>query len=234
MPIEGGTAAANLRRPAGVERAPYVVLLPGLDSTKEEFFFFEQSFLDRGLATISLDGPGQGETGLTVPIRADYETAVAPLLDLLAARKDLDHDRAGVAGVSLGGYYAPRVAAFEPRFKAVAGISGPFCFGDMWDDLPPMTRATFVVKSGAKDDAEGHRIADTLDLAGVCKRIEVPALYVTGALDRLIPWQQTERQATETPDGTFVNFPDGNHGVSNKPSKARPMIADWMADRLPG
>jgi pimeloyl-ACP methyl ester carboxylesterase len=232
IPIPGGTAYANLRRPTGVDRTPYVVIIPGLDSTKEEFFYFEQSFLDRGLATVALDGPGQGETGLAVPIRPDYDTAVSPLLDLLAARTDLDHDRAGIAGVSLGGYYAPRAAAFEPRFVAVAGISGPFCFGDMWDDLPPMTRATFVVKSGARDDAEGHRIASTLDLAGVCERIKVPALYVTGALDRLIPWKQTERQATETPDGTFVCFPDGNHGVSNLPSKARPLIADWMADQL--
>lgn len=232
IPIAGGTAYANLRKPAGVERPPYVVVIPGLDSTKEEFFFFEQSFLDRGLATVALDGPGQGETGLVVPIRPDYETAVSPLLDLLSTRDDLDHDRAGVVGVSLGGYYAPRVAAFEPRFTAIAGISGPFCFGDMWDQLPPMTRATFVVKSQAADDAEGHRIASTLDLAGVLDRITVPALYVTGALDRLIPWKQTERQATETPHGTFVNYPDGNHGVSNLPSKARPLIADWMADQL--
>lgn len=230
--IEGGTAFANLRRPAGVLRAPYVVIIPGLDSTKEEFYFFEQSFLDRGMATVALDGPGQGETGLTVPIRPDYETAVAPLLDLLATRDDLDHDRIGICGVSLGGYYAPRVAAFEPRARAVAGISGPFCFGDMWDDLPPMTRATFVVKSGARDDADGHRIASTLDLAGICPRIRIPALYVTGALDRLIPWRQTERQAAETPDGTFLCFPDGNHGVSNLPSRARPAIADWMAEQI--
>jgi pimeloyl-ACP methyl ester carboxylesterase len=232
IPIEGGTAYANLRRPAGVTRAPYVVIVPGLDSAKEEFYFFEQSFLDRGMATIALDGPGQGETGLAVPIRPDYEAAVGPLLDLLATRADLDHDRIGICGVSLGGYYAPRVAAFEPRLRAVAGISGPFCFGDRWDDLPPMTRATFVVKSGARDDADGHRIASTLDLAGVCERIRIPALYVTGTLDRLIPWQQTQRQATQTPGSTFVCFPDGNHAVSNLPSRARPMIADWMADHL--
>ncbi|QWZ07130.1 esterase FrsA [Nocardioides panacis] len=232
--VDGSTAYANLRRPPGADRSPYVVLVPGLDSTKEEFFYFEQGFLDRGVATVSLDGPGQGETGVRLPIRPDYEVAVTPLLDALAARTDLDHDRIGLCGVSLGGYYAPRAAAFEPRVRAVAGISGPFCFGDMWDDLPPMTRQTFVVKSGAKDDAEGHRIASSLDLAGVCERITVPALYVTGAKDRLIPWQQTQRQAEETPHGTFVNYPEGNHGVSNMPYRARPLIADWMTDRLTG
>ncbi|MEV6299119.1 alpha/beta fold hydrolase [Actinoplanes sp. NPDC051861] len=230
--LRDGTAYANLRRPPGAVRPPYVVIIPGLDSTKEEFFYFEQSFLDRGMATVSLDGPGQGETGLALPISAEYEVAVTPLLDLLATRTDLDHGRIGVAGVSLGGYYAPRAVAHEPRVAAVAGISGPFRFGDMWDDLPPMTRQTFVVKSGARDDEEGRRLALTLDLTGVCRNIAVPALYVTGKLDRLIPWQQTQRQADETPNGKFVLFPDGNHGVSNLPSKARPMIADWMADQL--
>jgi pimeloyl-ACP methyl ester carboxylesterase len=232
IPIDGGTAHANLRRPGVQGPAPYVVLIPGLDSTKEEFWFFEQSFLDRGVATVSLDGPGQGETGLTVPIRHDYEVAVTATLDRLAGRGDLDHGRVGLCGVSLGGYYAPRAAAFEPRVRAVCGISGPFCFGDMWSDLPAMTRQTFVVKSGARDDAEGHRLASTLDLEGICGRITVPALYVTGRLDRLIPWQQTARQAEETPRGTFVNYPEGNHGVSNMPYEARPAVADWMSDRL--
>ena len=230
--INGGIEYANLRRPAGVARAPYVVLIPGLDSTKEEFFTLEQAFLDRGMATASLDGPGQGETGLAVPIRPDYEVAVGPLLDLLQTRSELEHERIGIVGVSLGGYYAPRVAAFEPRVTAVAGISGPFCFADMWDELPPMTRQTFVVKSGARDDAEGKKLAGTLDLGGVCRKITVPALYVTGKLDRLIPWRQTERQAAETPGGIFVNYADGNHGVSNLPYRVRPLIADWMADQL--
>jgi pimeloyl-ACP methyl ester carboxylesterase len=234
VPMDGVTAYANLRRPAGLDVAPYVVLIPGLDSTKEEFWFFEQSFLDRGMATISLDGPGQGETAFVMPIRHDYEVAVSALLDVVADRPDLDHDRIGLCGVSLGGYYAPRAAAYEPRAKAVAGISGPFCFGDMWEQLPPMTRQTFVVKSGAKDDAEGQRLASTLDLAGVCKQIKVPALYVTGKLDRLIPWAQTQRQADETPESTFVNYPEGNHGVSNMPYRARPAVADWMADQLTG
>ena len=199
IPIDGGTAYANLRRPPGVDNPPYVVVIPGLDSTKEEFFFFEQSFLDRRMATVALDGPGQGETGLAVPIRPDYETAVSPLLDLLAKWDDLDHDRAGIVGVSLRRLTTrpgrPRSSRGSARWPGSAGRSASATGGE----LPPMTRATFVVKSGAADDAEGHRIASTLDLAGVLGRIEVPALYVTGKLDRLIAWQQTERQAAETP-----------------------------------
>ena len=46
--VDGHPLAANLRRPPGVDRPPWVAVIPGLDSTKEEFFYFEQSFLDRG------------------------------------------------------------------------------------------------------------------------------------------------------------------------------------------
>ena len=73
MPYEGITMAANLRRPAGAARPPLVVLLPGLDSTKEEFFAWGNVFLTRGMATLSLDGPGQGETGLSSNIEPAYE-----------------------------------------------------------------------------------------------------------------------------------------------------------------
>jgi len=101
-----------------------VVPIPGLDSTKEEFYEWESVFLRRGMATLSLDGPGQGETGFTIDIRADYEVAVAAALDALGSRADLDLDldRVGAAGVGLGGYYAARSAAFEPRIRAGAHV----------------------------------------------------------------------------------------------------------------
>jgi dienelactone hydrolase len=209
-----------------------VLLVPGLDSTKEEFFRLENVFLDRGMATLSMDGPGQGESGYDLPIRADYDVAVTALLDALAGRTDVDLDRVGLLGVSLGGYYAPRVLAFEPRVKAGVGLSGPYRFSDIWDDVPPQTRETFVAKSFAADDDEGRAKAAELDLDGVAGRIEQPYLAITGKLDRLIPWEQTERAAREAPKGTFLLHEDGNHGCANVPYKTRPVAADWLREQL--
>ena len=232
VPLDGGRVVGNLRRPGGDERPPLVLLVPGLDSTKEEFFRLENVFLDRGMATLSMDGPGQGESGYDLPIRHDYEVAVSAVLDALGGRTDVDLERVGLLGVSLGGYYAPRVLACEPRLKAGVGLSGPYCFGDIWDTLPPQTRETFVAKSFAKDEEEGRARASQLDLAGVAERIEQPYLAITGELDRLIPWQQTERAAREAPRGEFLLHADGNHGCANVPYKTRPVAADWLCERL--
>ena len=230
-PLDGGRVVANLRLPAGEERPPLVILIPGLDSTKEEFLRLEDVFLERGMATASLDGPGQGESGYDLPIRPDYEVAVAALLDSLDGRR-VDLDRVGALGVSLGGYYAPRAGAFEPRLKAVAGLSGPYNFAEIWDELPPLTRETFTAKSFSGSEEEGREKASALDLTGVAEKLAKPYLAITGKLDRLIPWEQTERGAREAPGGTFVLHEDGNHGCANVPYKTRPLAADWMREQL--
>ncbi|MEP7026220.1 MAG: alpha/beta hydrolase, partial [Actinomycetota bacterium] len=81
IPFGGGVLAGILRRPPGVWPAPAVVLIPGLDSAKEEFRNTEQLFLDRGLATFSVDGPGQGVAEYDLAIRPDWEVPGAVILD---------------------------------------------------------------------------------------------------------------------------------------------------------
>jgi pimeloyl-ACP methyl ester carboxylesterase len=233
-PLDGAVLAGNLRRPESAPRPPLVLLIPGLDSTKEEFFHHENAFLARGMATLSMDGPGQGETGFSLPIRPDYEVAVGAMLDAVSTRDDLDLERVGAVGVSLGGYYAPRAAAFERRIRAVAGISGPYDFGAQWDELPALTRETFVVKSGARDETEGRELASRLSLRGVASEVRQPALFVTGRLDRIVPWQETERAAREAPRGSLVVFDHGSHVCSNIPYRYRPLVADWMWEQLSG
>jgi dipeptidyl aminopeptidase/acylaminoacyl peptidase len=231
-PFDGARLAANLRLPAGDGRPPLVVLIPGLDSTKEEFFHLEEVFLRRGMATLSMDGPGQGESGFELHIRPDYEVAVAAMLDALAGRDDVDLDRVGAVGVSMGGYYAPRAAAFEPRIRAVAGISGPYDMSANWDGLPALTRETLQHHTGAASPDEARARAAELNLAGVAERIEQPALIVTGKLDRLIPWEDTKRIADAIPGAEWVLYERGTHVCNNLPFRYRPLVGDWMAGRL--
>jgi dienelactone hydrolase len=222
-----GTLVGNLRRPAPTGDAPLVLLLPGLDSTKEEFFNWEEVFLRRGMATFSFDGPGQGESGFATHIRPDYEAPVAAALDTLAWEGPV-----GACGVSLGGYYAPRAAACEPRLAAVAGVSGAFNFGECWEHLPGLTREAFEHHCGAADEEEARAKAFELDLSPVIADLDRPALLVTGKLDRLIPWEQTKRIADEAAQGRFVLYEEGNHVCNNIPYKYRPLVADWLAGEL--
>src|SRR5574341_108444 len=195
IPFDGATMVGTLRRPADVEKPPLVLLLPGLDSCKEEFFHWENVFLKRGLATFSLEGPGQGECGYHLHIRADYEAAVSAALDVLTQRRDVDAERIAVVGVSLGGYYAVRAAAFEPRIKAAVEIAGPWNWSECWPHLNMLTRSAFQFHSGARGDAETLAKASQLNLDGAAQRIKQPLLVIHGKLDRLIPWEQAQKIA---------------------------------------
>ena len=167
-PLDGGRVVGNLRRPRRTSgrAAARACCIPGLDSTKEEFFHWEQVFLDRGLATLSLDGPGQGETGfeLAHPARLRGRGRRAAL-DALPGRDDLDLDRIGVGGRLAGRLLRAARGRLETRIRAVAGISGPFNFGDCWDTMPRPDARDVMHHTGAAASRRRGRAAAELDLA---------------------------------------------------------------------
>lgn len=234
MPFEGATLVGVLRCPDGAGPHPTVVLLPGLDSTKEELRSTEETFLDRGLATFAVDGPGQGEAEYDLPIRGDWSAPAETILATLEGLPEVDARRVGIWGVSLGGYYAPRVTAvLGDRVRACVSLAGPYDFGDCWPQLPELTRRTFEVRSRSDSDEDAGRVARTLSLEGVAERITAPLLIVFGRQDRLIPWQHAER-LRDTADGPteLLMLEDGNHGCANVAPWHRPYTADWLAARL--
>src|SRR4029078_4016108 len=174
IPYEGKTLYGILRKPEGVKNPPVVVMAVGLDSTKEETDAYEAPFHPRGMATLHFDGPGQGEGQYDFAIRGDYEVPVKAVIDYIETRDDLDKNRVGVWGVSLGGYYAPRAAAFDKRIKACIALGGPFDWGAAWDGLPELTRLAFQVRSHASDAAEAKKNAQPLSLVGLEQNITLP------------------------------------------------------------
>ena len=151
IPFEGSQLAGVLRQPPGEGPHPVIIMLSGLDSAKEELRSTEELFLARGIATFSVDGPGQGEAEYDLAIRGDWEVPGAAIIDWLVTEPGLDPDRIGVWGVSLGGYYAPRVASGDDRVRACVALAGPYNFADHWDHRPALTREAFRVRSKSPD-----------------------------------------------------------------------------------
>ncbi len=213
--------------------APAVIMVPGLDSTKEELQATAEYFLARGLATLAIDGPGQGEAEYELPIEPRYEKVATAAVDYLRGRDDIDAGRIGLFGVSLGGYYAARAAAYEPRLRAVVALAGPYRLDLDWDELPPQTRATFQARSGAKtaDEARAKAAELTLEEAAGAHRDAAADRRRRPRHDRpRLPPAAARR--SEVPAAELLLYPDGSHGVTNRAYESRSRMADWLAARL--
>lgn len=233
IPFEGSALVGVLRVPDGDAPHPMVLLIPGLDSTKEELREVEKVFLERNLATLALDGPGQGEAELTLPLRPEWDEVGAVVIEYLQSLNDVDVDRLGVWGVSLGGLYAARLAASDLPVRATVALSPPYDLGAVWENLNPLTRNAFEVRSYSSSPEAAAKRACDLTLEGYAERITTPLLVVAGRRDRLFPWEHGARLAEESRgESELLVLDDGNHGCANVVYRHRPYGADWMADHL--
>ncbi len=222
-----------LRRPEGNKKAPVLVMAPGLDSTKEELHAYEEPFLARGMAVLAIDGPGQGEAEYDIPIAGDYEHAAKAVVDWLEKRQDVDGRNVAIWGVSLGGYYAPRAAAYEKRFRACIALSGPFEWADIWNKLPDLTRQTFQVRSHARDEKEAFEKSKVLSMKEAAKKITCPIFIVAGRQDRLVPASHAEQLAKSVSGPVeLLMVEDGGHNANNRPYRYRSRTADWLAGQF--
>jgi dienelactone hydrolase len=232
IPYQGTTLAGFLRVPSTIAAPPVVIMVPGLDSVKEELQATAEYLLQRGLAVLAIDGPGQGEAEFELPIEPAYERVASTLVDYLQKRDDIDSGRIGMYGVSMGGYYAARSAAYEPRLRATVALSGFYRFEVGYDALPPQTLATFQRRSGSATPKEAAKRAAAMTLEEAAPRISSPLLVVHGRRDRLAPPYHAEQLAAHAPGAQLVMYPEGNHGITDQPFASRSMMADWLAGAL--
>jgi 2,6-dihydroxypseudooxynicotine hydrolase len=233
IPYEGRLLYGNLRKPRGAAKPPVVVMCMGLDSAKEEMDDYENRFLRRGVATLAFDGPGQGEAEYDFAICPEYEKPVTAVIDFIETRPDLDAARVGIWGVSFGGYYAPRAAAFDKRIKACVSLSGAFERNDDFSGRPSINVEAFRVRSKSADLEQAGKVARRVTLKGIAKNITCPLYIVAGTRDRLTPPEAARRLAAEVAGPCVLDVIEGgNHVVNNYWYRYRDQTADWMARQL--
>ena len=239
IPYEGKQLYGNLRRPSSAAppsdagRPPVVVMCMGLDSAKEEMDDYENRFLQRGLATLAFDGPGQGEGEYDFGLCPEYEKPVKAVIDYLETRSDVDPARIGIWGVSLGGYFAPRAAAFEKRIRACVALSGAYQRSGSFEVRPVINVEAFRVRSGNTDLEQAGKVAVRMSLRGIARNISCPIYIVAGTKDRLTPSTEAEKLAAEVSGPCVLSVVEGgNHVVNNLWYRYRDQTADWMARQL--
>jgi 2,6-dihydroxypseudooxynicotine hydrolase len=233
IPYQGQFLYGNLRKPQGVERPPVVVMCMGLDSAKEEMDDYENRFLVRGLATLAFDGPGQGEGEYDFALCPEYEQPVKAVVDFLETRQDIDINRVGIWGVSLGGHLAPRAACFEKRLKACVALSGAYQRSGNFDGRPIINVEAFRIRSKSANLEEAGQVALRMSLKGIAKNITCPIYIVAGDKDRLTPVEQAHQLAGEVSGPCVLSVIEGgNHVVNNLWYRYRDQTADWMAVQL--
>ncbi|ADZ69475.1 alpha/beta hydrolase family protein [Polymorphum gilvum] len=231
IPFEGGHLRASLRRPAGQEPVDAVILVPGSDSTKEEFPALEAHFLKRGLATLSLDGPGQGEGRAFGPLRADIGGAVSAAAAFLRGQPGLS-GRLGLMGMAFGGNLALRAATAVPDLAGVVSVNGFHDLAAMWPTFPQVYRDNMRFALGATSAEAAFEAAAAFTLAGV-PAPECPVLVLHGARDTIFPPVEAQRQVDWAGARSELHvFPEGNHVCNNIAWLYRPLVADWLAERL--
>ena len=230
---DGVPLPGYLRLPAtGHASHACIILVPGLDSTKEDFISLSEMCLRRGLASFTYDGPGQGEVRQHALLKEGYEDSIRPVFNAIAARPEIDETRIGLLGRSLGGYYILRAAAADPRIKALAVFGGAYDLGD-WDSMPKTILDGFLwtTDSATSDEARAKMGAATLD--DCIGDVACPALVVHGKRDAIFHYTQAERIASALGDrAELVIEENGVHCCHNYGFQYRTLMADWMAKTL--
>jgi len=251
VPFQNSSLPALFVPALGSGRAPCMIHFDGFDVMKETIYSrIGNEFRYRGIALLIVDHPGVGEALRLRNMYSspDTEVPAAACVDYLESRSDVDPERIGIMALSLGGYYAPRAAAFEKRLKCCVAWGAIWDYGEIWEgrlrgqagqrSVPPFQFTWVFGKDTAEEALE---VAKKMSLEGVADKITCPLLVVHGENDRQVPlWhaEKTIEKAVNSPGRKLKVFTFAEGGAEHCQVDNSTIFvdyaADWVAETLGG
>ncbi|MXP26571.1 alpha/beta fold hydrolase [Altererythrobacter indicus] len=253
IPLTHGTMSALFSQGIGDGDRPCVVFCNGLDSCKEMLYWTKlpEELARRGISTLCVDQPGTGEALRlqNLPVDPHSENWASKAVDWLETQNGVDSKRIGMTGISLGGHFAPRAVAYEPRFASGAVWGANHNWREVQDKriaregenpVPHYWEHVFWT-FGAKDMEDFLEKSNDMNLNGHMGSIKVPFLVTHGAHDRQISVGYADDlydQLVNSPKREKFIFTEREGGVehvgADNMSYARDLLADWFAETLGG
>ncbi len=246
IPYENGVPICGyfVRSPYPVAKQPVLICMGGLDSIKDEMWFMQaKGALQRGIAVLMIDGPGQGGTLRRhgVPNRVDTEVPIGKCIDWLEARSDIDASRIAVCGSSLGGYYAARAGCYEHRLAACIAHGAIWAITDLWGEASEDHGLSEHIKwvFGCGSMKESMKKAKDFTLDGHLDYMQCPFLVMHGGHDVLTVSQAQKVYDYGKTKGKDVTLrllneeeTGAEHCQHDNPTIGQEILGDWLADRF--
>ncbi|MBO0867353.1 MAG: alpha/beta hydrolase [Micromonosporaceae bacterium] len=246
IPLGEQTLPGYLHLPRQVD-APYpcVLSIGGMDGFKEKrVAMYGDELLERGIAQLVVEIPGQGEAlARGMPMTQDSTAAAGRAIgQWIRQQPELDADRIAVSGTSFGSFWSLVIASTGDPFAAcaVAGVVHEPGMHTLRESASPTFKARFMYMCGFTDEDEFDAFAAKLDLRPYAERLGCPHLVVAGEDDELSPIRHTFELLPHIKSPVSLVLYEGEkHSAGGASSSTQGpnrnhLIADWLVDRLAG
>jgi dienelactone hydrolase len=247
VPFAGKSLPGYLHLPVkrGSGKLPAVWAIGGMDSIKEVgVALYGDKLLERGIAVLALEGPGQGECCVREihPTATNWMQAGPLVLSWLRSQTEIDPERIALSGVSMGSFWGTQVASVDDRLKGcvLRSVCHEPAMNTLFNVASPTFKLRFMYMAGFAEEAEFDKFAQTLSLKGVGEKIKAPYLVMAGEDDQLSPIEHTYNlfETISAPKQLLV-YEGAEHGLVGSSAAALgpsqgTYFADWLKDRLDG
>ncbi len=247
IPLKGKAIPGwlHLPRDRAAGNLPCVISIPGMDSFKEgRVAQYGDKMLERGIAVLAIDGPGQSEAllrGVHVDATNWLDTG-REVVKWIGSQPDLDPKRIGVTGTSFGSFWGTQVASVDDGIKgcAVQGVAHEPARYTLFHMEAPTFKLRFMFMSGYEDEEEFDQFVESITLDGIGESIKCPYLAIAGEDDSHSPIEYTYRllDSIRSPKEMLL-YEGADHGIGGSssaelgPNPAN-YLANWLKDRLDG
>jgi pimeloyl-ACP methyl ester carboxylesterase len=214
---------------SGQRPFPMLALLNGATTCKEELLLWSLPLLDMGIAVMTIDWPGTGESAsFTSPI-ADCDDMTDGIFDFVEDHPELDPEMVAIAGFSLGGPVAIRCAAYDRRLLGAVAVTPPYDPLDWWSHVNPLVRLQLMTLAVENDTAE--EVVAEFGLVDLIPRLRSPLLIFGAGRDMVVPPEEAVALASAAGDlATLVWYPESGHGLYSELEDWITLSGEWLTE----